>query len=240
MAKDVDLSSSEWIDLIFEGKNKDFGAYSLRKASAKRHNRAMLVIIIVLLIVAILGLVANTVLQQVEAAPEDQIEQALIDYAQEDQKDDEPEDEPEQQRVEEQQPEALPEEILNTVKATELAIVRDEEVSEEIKSQDELKDTDTAVGTTDFDKGTDDLNVVREHKDEVIVEEKRPEPVEDNRVFDVVEQKPQFPGGDAALLKFIQEHLHYPPMAQENNIQGRVVVQFVVTKTGAVGDVRVV
>ena len=240
MAKDVDLSSSEWIDLIFEGKNKDFGAYSLRKASAKRHNRAMLVIIIVLLIVAILGLVANTVLQQAEVAPEDQIEQALIDYAQEDQKDDEPEDEPEQQRVEEQQPEALPEEILNTVKATELAIVRDEEVSEEIKSQDELKDTDTAVGTTDFDKGTDDLNVVREHKDEVIVEEKRPEPVEDNRVFDVVEQKPQFPGGDAALLKFIQEHLHYPPMAQENNIQGRVVVQFVVTKTGAVGDVRVV
>ena len=240
MAKDVDLSSSEWIDLIFEGKNKDFGAYSLRKASAKRHNRAMLVIIIVLLIVAILGLVANTVLQQAEVAPEDQIEQALIDYAQEDQKDDEPEDEPEQQRVEEQQPEALPEEILNTVKATELAIVRDEEVSEEIKSQDELKDTDTAVGTTDFDKGTDDLNVVREHKDEVIVEEKRPEPVEDNRVFDVVEQKPQFPGGDAALLKFISEHLHYPPMAQENNIQGRVVVQFVVTKTGAVGDVRVV
>ena len=139
MAKDVDLSSSEWIDLIFEGKNKDFGAYSLRKASAKRHNRAMLVIIIVLLIVAILGLVANTVLQQAEVAPEDQIEQALIDYAQEDQKDDEPEDEPEQQRVEEQQPEALPEEILNTVKATELAIVRDEEVSEEIKSQDELK-----------------------------------------------------------------------------------------------------
>ena len=240
MAKDVDLSSSEWIDLIFEGKNKDFGAYSLRKASAKRHNRAMLVIIIVLLIVALLGLVANTVLQQAEVAPEDQIEQALIDYAQEDQKDDEPEDEPEQQRVEEQQPEALPEEILNTVKATELAIVRDEEVSEEIKSQDELKDTDTAVGTTDFDKGTDDLNVVREHKDEVIVEEKRPEPVEDNRVFDVVEQKPQFPGGDAALLKFISEHLHYPPMAQENNIQGRVVVQFVVTKTGAVGDVRVV
>ncbi|MBD5322294.1 MAG: TonB family protein [Duncaniella sp.] len=240
MAKDVDLSSSEWIDLIFEGKNKDFGAYSLRKASAKRHNRAMLVIIIVLLIVAILGLVANTVLQQAEVAPEDQIEQALIDYAQEDQKDDEPEDEPEQQRVEEQQPEALPEEILNTVKATELAIVRDEEVSEEIKSQDELKDTDTAVGTTDFDKGTDDLNVVREHKDEVIVEEKRPEPVEDNRVFDVVEQKPQFPGGDEALLKFVRDHLHYPPMAQENNIQGRVVVQFVVTKTGAVGDVRVV
>ncbi|MDE6370448.1 MAG: energy transducer TonB [Duncaniella sp.] len=240
MAKDVDLSSSEWIDLIFEGKNKDFGAYTLRKASAKRHNRAMLVIIIVLVIIALLGLLANTVLQQAEAAPEDQIEQALIDYTAEEKEQDEPEDEPEQQRVEEQVPEALPEEILNTVKATELAIVRDEEVAEEIKSQDELKETDTAVGTTDFDKGTDDLNVVREHKDEVIVEEKRPEPVEDNRVFDVVEQKPQFPGGDAALMKWLQDNVRYPAMAAENNIQGRVVVQFVVTKTGAIGEVKVV
>lgn len=239
MAKDVDLSSSEWIDLIFEGKNKDFGAYTLRKASAKRHNRAMLVILIVLLAVALLGLLANTVMQQADARPEDQIEQALIDYSTDEQEEPE-EEEPEQQRVEEQQPEALPEEILNTVKATELAIVRDEEVQEEIKSQDDLKDTDTAVGTTDFDKGTDDLNVVREHKEEIIVEEKKPEPVDDNRVFDVVEQKPQFPGGEAALLKYVAEHIRYPAMAQENNIQGRVVVQFVVTKTGAVGEVKVV
>ncbi|WP_304960724.1 energy transducer TonB, partial [uncultured Duncaniella sp.] len=238
-AKDVDLSSSEWIDLIFEGKNKNFGAYTLRKASAKRHNRAMLVILVVLFIVALLGLLANTVLQKNDARPEDQVEQALIDYSTEDVEDDEPE-EPEQQRVEEQLPEALPEEILNTVKATELAIVRDEEVVEEIKSQDELKDTDTAVGTTDFDKGTDDLNVVSEHKNEVIVEEKKPEPVDDNKVFDVVEQKPQFPGGEAALLKYVAEHIRYPAMAQENNIQGRVVVQFVVTKTGAVGEVKVV
>ncbi|WP_301185949.1 energy transducer TonB [uncultured Duncaniella sp.] len=238
MAKDVDLSSSEWIDLIFEGKNKEFGAYTLRKASAGRHNRAMLVILIVLLIVALLGLLANTVLQQADARPEDQVEQAMIDYTADEQE--EPEEEPEQQRVEEQQPEALPEEILNTVKATELAIVRDEEVVEEIKSQDDLKDTDTAVGTTDFDKGTDDLNVVREHKEEIIVEEKKPEPVDDNKVFDVVEQKPQFPGGEAALLAYVSKNIRYPAMAQENNIQGRVVVQFVVTKTGSVGEVKVV
>lgn len=237
MAKDVDLSSSEWIDLIFEGKNKDFGAYELRKASAKRHNRAMLVILIVLLAVALLGLLANTVLQSAEARPEDQIEQAIIDYSADEQE--EEEEEEVQERVEEQQPEALPEEILNTVKATELQITKDEEVVEEIKSQDELKDTDTAVGTTDFDKGTDDLNVVREHKEEVIVEEKKPEPVDDNQVFTVVEQKPQFPGGDAALLKWVSEHIRYPAMAQENNIQGRVVVQFVVTKTGKVGEVKV-
>ena len=55
----------------------------------------------------------------------------------------------------------------------------------------------------------------------------------------MVEQKPQFPGGDAALLKWVSEHIRYPAMAQESNIQGRVVVQFVVTKTGKVGEVKV-
>lgn len=238
MAKDVDLSSQEWIDLIFEGKDKEGGAYVMRQQSVKRHNRAMLVILIVLLAVGLLGLLANTVLKGAEARPEDQIEQAMIDYTAEEQEE-EPEEE-EQQRVEEQQPEALPEEILNTVKATELQITHDEEVVEEIKSQDDLKETDTAVGTTDFDKGTDDLNVVREHREEVIVEEKTPEPVDDNKVFDVVEQKPQFPGGDAALLAYLSKNIHYPPMAAENNIQGQVLVQFVVTKTGDVGEVRVV
>ena len=239
MAKDVDLSSNEWIDIVFEGKNKDFGAYELRRQSAKRHNKAMVVIIIVLFLIGVIGLLANTVLQQAESKPEDQIEQAMIDYSAEDEQEEE-EQEEEQQRVEEKQPEALPEEILNTVKATELQITRDEEVVEEIKSQDELKETDTAVGTTDFDKGTDDLNVVKEHKNEIIVEEKKPEPVDDDKVFDIVEQKPQFPGGEAALLKYVAEHLRYPAMAQENGIQGRVVVQFVVTKNGSVGEVKVV
>jgi protein TonB len=51
---------------------------------------------------------------------------------------------------------------------------------------------------------------------------------------------PQFPGGDAALLKYLSSHINYPPMAAENNVQGRVVVQFVVDKTGKVGEVTVV
>ena len=51
---------------------------------------------------------------------------------------------------------------------------------------------------------------------------------------------PKFPGGDAELMKYIQEHLRYPTMAAENNIQGKVVVQFVVTKNGSIGEVKVI
>lgn len=238
MAKDVDLSSKEWRDLVFEGKNKDFGAYEMRKNSDRRHNLAMIAVVIVIVLLFGLGLLVNTVIKSVEARPEDANEQAMATFAEE-VVEEEPEEEP--QRIEEEKPEALPEEILNTVKMAEVKFVADEEVKEDIKSQDEIKETETAVGATNFDQGTDDLTkTVREHKDEVIVEEKKPEPPKKEEIFTAVEQPPQFPGGEAALLKYIADHIRYPAAAQENGIQGRVVVQFVVTKDGSIGQVKVV
>ena len=240
MAKDVDLSSKEWRDLIFEGKNKEFGAYELRRKSDARHNKAVLCTIIGLIVVLIgcyiYGIYNDYKIAQREAEILAAAEMAEMS-ALEDEPEPEPEEEEVQQRVEEQQPEALPEEILNTMKATEIAIAADEEVVEEIKSQDEIKESTTALGSTNFDQGTDDINVVREYKEEVIVEEKTP--VDDNQVFQSVEQMPQFPGGETALLKWVADHLHYPTMAAENNIQGRVVVSFVVTKTGKIGEVKI-
>ena len=63
---------------------------------------------------------------------------------------------------------------------------------------------------------------------------------DDNKVFDTVEQNPVFPGGPAALMQYVASHIKYPAIARENYIQGRVTVQFVVTKTGSVGQVKVV
>ncbi len=142
------------------------------------------------------------------------------------------------QAVEEpQREEALPEEILNTIKDTEISIAADEEVTEDITSKDDVAESTAAAGSTTFDQGTDDLNVVREHKEEIIVEEKH-EPVKEE-IFTAVEQMPQFPGGEGELLKYISTHIKYPTMAAENNIQGRVVVKFVVQKDGKVGEVVV-
>lgn len=62
----------------------------------------------------------------------------------------------------------------------------------------------------------------------------------DNKVFTSVEQMPQFPGGDAGLLRWVSLNIIYPETAMKNDVQGRVVVQFVVTKTGSVGGVKVV
>ena len=241
MAKEVDLSSKEWCDLVFEGKNKDFGAYVIRTESPKRHNMAVLWTIIGSLLVAALafGLVqASRILEERRLANAQDLQEVLIDMTPQTE-----EPEPEQQRVEPEKPEVLPEEVLKSVKVTELQIVEDDKVKkeDEIKTQDELKETETAFGQKDNEKGTEDRNVTRTLKEEVVVEQKVEKPKEvKEEVFRSVEQMPQFPGGEQALMKYLQSHINYPPMAAENNVQGKVVVQFVVDKTGKVGEVKVV
>lgn len=239
MPQDVDLSSREWCDLVFEGKNKDFGAYVLRTGSTARHNKAMIYTLLGALLLVI-GTIATVKVQEFIA------ERQIADAAEQEEvivemNNEEPE-EPEQQKLEQPKPEVLPEEVLNTVKVTELRIVEDEKVKkeDEIKTQDELKETETAFGQKDNDKGTEDRNVTRTLKEEVVVEKKTPVEEKKEEIFKSVEQMPTFPGGDQALMKYLSSHINYPAMAQENGVQGRVVVQFVVTKTGKVGEVKVV
>ena len=59
------------------------------------------------------------------------------------------------------------------------------------------------------------------------------------KVYTSVEREPQFPGGEAALMRYAASHMKYPPMAEEQGIQGKCIVQFVVTSTGDIGEVRV-
>lgn len=63
---------------------------------------------------------------------------------------------------------------------------------------------------------------------------------EEIKIYSSAEQMPQFPGGEAALMKYIQSHIQYPPTAAKNHVQGRVIVQFVVWKDGSVSEVHVV
>lgn len=66
------------------------------------------------------------------------------------------------------------------------------------------------------------------------------EKAEDNAIFDFLEEMPEFPGGTAAMLKWLSDNVEYPPLAAENNIQGRVMVSFVVERDGSISNVSVV
>ncbi len=73
-----------------------------------------------------------------------------------------------------------------------------------------------------------------------IVEAAEEEEVEEEKIFYIVEEHPEFPGGERALLKFIHNSLRYPVVAQENGIQGRVFYKFVVDIDGSVRDVEII
>ena len=239
MAQEINLSSREWCDLVFEGKNKDFGAYVIRTESTKRHNLAVLWALVGSLAVAALtfGLIqANKYLEERRLASQHDQTEVFVDLTAE-------EPEPEKQIIEPEKPEVIPEEVESaTIKVTELQIVEDAEVREEdeIVTIDEQMATDASAGTVTHLDGSTNKNIFIEHRVEIKVE---PEPVAEPKteeIFKSVEQMPQFPGGEAALMKFLASHINYPPMAAENNVQGKVIVQFVVDKTGKVGEVKVV
>ena len=239
MATNFNLSSREWCDLVFEGKNKDFGAYVIRTESPKRHNKAVLWTLIGTIIFGLIsfGFVkANQYLEEKRLIEQGEQKVVFIDMTEE-------VDEAKPELIEQEKPEVVQEEESKTYRATELQIVEDKNVREEdeIVSQDERMQTDALAGSVTNSEGSTNLNNFHEHVSEVVVEPQKPV-VEDKpeEIFKSVEQMPQFPGGEAALMRFLSSHINYPPMAAENNVQGKVIVQFVVDKTGIVGEVKVV
>ena len=229
----IDLISSDWVDLVFEGRNKAYGAYRLRKSTTKRNILAMVAVVILLIVAFIILTVKNFVDEQRAKVAMTQVAE-LTNY-------DQPKKKAEvKQKKVEVEPERVVERVKSSIKFTAPVIKKDEEVKpdEELKTQDELMSTKTAIGTFDV-KGNDDANGEILKAKEVIAEPEPPKHEEENKVFDIVEQQPLFPGGTAALMKYLSENTKYPVVAQENGVQGRVTVQFVVEKDGSISDVHV-
>jgi protein TonB len=223
MAK-IDLTSFEWRELIFQGKNKEYGAYKMRSESDKRHNFSILIIAVV----AVVGFSLPRLIELVK--PKDRVVNVEVttfaklkpaevknDVA--------------------KKAEAVipPPDLKNTVKFTAPVIKKDEEVNDNnaLKSQDELTNAKGAISLADVkgsDKGTVDIADVKANVTQEVEE----------KIYTVIEQMPQFPGGEGELLAYIGKNLKYPVIAQENGIQGKVIVRFEVTKTGGVDKVEVV
>lgn len=241
MSKNVDLTSKEWRDLVFADKNKDFGAYQLRKSSDKRHNMAVLYTLIGLIIVffLILGYSKYSDYQAEKAALEakekaEKMSQALLEAAEE-----QPEEEPEEQAFE--QPEVeVPEEVLATVQVTQIAIVDADKVKNEVMEMEQQMEDNTARGVVN-QEGSDDADKFKAVHEQVVVKEPEPEVVKpkEEQIFVAVEQPAQFPGGQAALMKWLNNNIRYPEAAQQNDIQGRVIVKFVVERDGSIGNVSI-
>lgn len=232
MAK-IDLISRDWTEMVFEGRNKEYGAYRLRKNAGKRNLYSLITIFIAAL--AIWGGISLVKFVESRTKSVAQTSVAEVSALNQPKK----KAEVKQQKVKLEQPEKVVERVKSSVKFTAPVIKKDDEVKpeDELKTQEELMSTKTAIGALDV-KGNDDANgEVLKLKEAVAQPEPKPE-VE--KVFDVVEQMPSFPGGPSALMEWLSNNVKYPVVAQENGVQGRVVVSFVVERDGSITDVKVV
>ena len=229
----IDLISNEWTDLVFEGRNQAYGAYKLRKGTAKRNVWAL---IIVGLAAALLYLglqlqkmaEANKKVENTQA-----VELAKLNTEKKEAK-------VEKKEIIKQEPEKVVEQVKSSVKFTAPIIKKDSEVKEEDEIKlDEVQKSDKAVGAFTVEGNDEVGGAVLKAKEDIAAPEPPKHVVEETKIFTVVEQMPMFPGGDGALMGYLRDNIHYPTVAAENGVQGRVVVGFVVERDGSITDVKI-
>lgn len=229
----IDLISNEWTDLVFEGRNQAYGAYKLRKGTAKRNVWAL---IIVGLAAALLYLglqlqkmaEANKKVENTQA-----VELTKLNTEKKEAK-------VEKKEIIKQEPEKVVEQVKSSVKFTAPIIKKDSEVKEEDEIKlDEVQKSDKAVGAFTVEGNDEVGGAVLKAKEDIAAPEPPKHVVEETKIFTVVEQMPMFPGGDGALMGYLRDNIHYPTVAAENGVQGRVVVGFVVERDGSITDVNI-
>ncbi len=235
MAPKIDINSDEWVDMVFENKNQAYGAYDIRKTSSKRLLKAFLISGTLFVIGICTPILIKIIAPEKKKADLSVRELTYLKL-----------DQPKKENIQDEivHAEQAPQPVLrSTIKFTTPVIKPDDEVKEEdeIKSQLEVIGTKAAVGTVTY-KGASDVvgEVATQSNIEVATTTTSQITEEAQETFTVVEQMPEFPGGNEELFKFINNHIRYPQIALENGIQGRVICEFVVNFDGKVINAKVV
>jgi protein TonB len=213
MANEKDVAPA-FDDIVFEIRNKEYGAYSLRKKYSKN--------VLISLLIGILILGTAVITPFINAKSVENKKRAERTVVMNMEKLDTPVD----QVAPPPPPPPPPAEVVQQARYVPPVVVDSVKPDENVK----LMSADQANTEVKNDVVVEEVQQAKEEVQEV---EAEPEP------FVVVEEMPMFPGGDAALLTYIGEHTNYPEVAKENNIQGRVIVRFCVTSKGGVSQVSV-
>lgn len=231
MARNIQLNSTDWCDIVFTGKNKSYGAYVLRQSSSKRHILAFLVVLIFVGVVAGLPSFLNAV------NPPKEYVQNVTDIYTIGKLDDPVQEEP----IVEPSTTPPPPPVIDSQKFTPPAITSDDMVEEsrELLSQEELNSNRVQISIETVNNGNTegvDIAEIRREQRQIINQP----PQEPNKVHEHVEVMPQFPGGNGELMRYLSANIKYPTIAAENGIEGRVVLKFVVSKDGSISNIQIV
>lgn len=232
----ANLNSTEWCDIVFEGKNKEYGAFKLRQSSWKRHILAFGVIVLFIAVVSFLPTIIQTVNANIKSYKEEMNETyKMIEI-------DNRAKEPEVIEIPQVELPAPPKYVAMD-KFTAPKIVSDAEAPEEtMKTMTQLTESKKAIGAFEVENGSTDPDAIRKELGTLIAGdgtgtgkggEEKPQ------IVYTAEIMAQFPGGDDEMYKFISDNLRYPAIDQEMGNKGRVTIRFVVTKTGDISDIKV-
>ena len=202
-------------DIVFEERNKEYGAYKLRKKYSRTLIVSLLIGTVILATAVITPYLNAKALENRQKRAERQVEIKMENL-----------DTPNETVAPPPPPPPPPTDVVQQAKYVPPVVV------DSIKPEDNVQLMTADQAQVEV-KNEDVVEITEEIKEEIKEEEAEPEP------FVVVEEMPMYPGGDAELLKYIAEHTNYPEVAKENNIQGRVIIRFCVTSKGAVNQVTI-
>lgn len=229
----TNIYNADFLDILFEGRNKDYGAYDLRRSEDRRVRKALMGTASIALVV-IGGYVMSNQLfaASTNTRNEPVVKATVLETLP-----------PAEDKVIPPPPVVTtPPPAVSSIKVTPPVITRDELVraEDEVVKLDSIGNKSIAVANV---KG-DDINgqdipalIASNGGGNGIVEAHQPAKDE---IFTTVEIMPSFPGGEQALFKFLHDNVRYPRVAQENEIQGTIFVQFVVDKEGNINDVKTI
>ncbi|MBT1704943.1 energy transducer TonB [Chryseosolibacter indicus] len=211
--------AQRWDDIVFEGRNQSYGAYVLRKIYGTNVFKGV-VITLVILTLLVYGPAIYSMLKPeevIEKAPPKKLVYTELSAPP-------PIDKPKPPPPQVQLPK-----LQKVIKFVPPKVVK-EEVVEEVPTIEEIKQNEVAAVEVE---GPTEV-VFEEPVQEVVVQE------DDNQIFTVVEQQPEFQGGYEAMMNFIRKNMRYPASARRMGVDGTVYVQFVVGKDGAISEVKTI
>lgn len=247
----IDLYDPKWVDMVFADKNKAYGAYQLRKSVSQRNIKALVILLVAAFIGG--GYLAYQIKKHKDELAAQEAYAAKMELAALEQAKKEQAERKKQQKKEEPkkvEPEKVVPETRATVKFTAPVIKDDKEVKEEMPPMVKMNRETKAIGT-ETKEGVEDRNIIADRStvatpEQIIPKIEKPvaeapkveAPKEDieKKIFTFAEQQPTFKGNVQAWLT---SHLNYPASAADNNIQGKVIVKFVVGRDGSVSRAEV-
>jgi protein TonB len=223
------ILSADVLDLIFEGKNKEYGAYDLRKSYNRRITKAL----IITASIALLALGGSILASAIKSKDNNKVklqDMTLQEVKQEEKREPPPPPPPPPPKQEPPK--------VEMKQFTPPIIKKDEEVEKPPPPQEELKDVKIDVVNQEGIKDDNIATPVQIDEGKQIVEEKKEE--DENKIFDKVEIEASFPGGDGKWRQYLERNANGQVATDNGAPEGTytTVVQFVVDKEGNISDVR--